>query len=204
MQKLIRSITTAVSLSVLAACQTQPSKEGTAIKDIREELARGKQDAAARTAVTPPAEISAALMPQIDFNLGQDATAEHRFDVRVNNAEAREFFMGLVEDTPYNMVVHPDVKGTISLNLKNVTIPDVMATLRDVYGYEYNHTPAGFQVLPVRLQSRIFYVDYLSLKRSGTSEMTVSSGQISPTRESGLLTTKSCTTNSSLMRYSAR
>ena len=162
----------------LAGCQTQPAKQGTAIDDIQAELNKGIAQNEARQAMLPPAEISAALMPRIDLNLGGSGIPADRFDVRVNNAEAREFFMGLVEGTPYNMVVHPDVTGTISLNLKNVTIPDVMETLRDVYGYEFNQNAAGFQVLPVRLQSRIYYVNYLNLRRSGSSEMSVSSGQI--------------------------
>lgn len=166
-------------IAILAGCQTQPAKNGTAIDDIKAELEKGQQDAAQRPAVTPPAAISAALMPSIDLDLGGSGSEISRFDVRVNEAPAREFFMGLVEETPYNMVVHPDVTGTITLNLKNVSIPEVMSTLRDVYGFEFNQTRAGYQVLPVRLQSRIFYLNYLNLKRSGSSDMTVSSGQIS-------------------------
>jgi MSHA biogenesis protein MshL len=166
------------SLVFLSACQTQPPKNGTAIDDIREELKQGQQQNATQKHLPPP-EISAALMPSIDLNLGNSSSRSlERFDVRVNNAAAREFFMGLVEGTPYNMVVHPDVEGSISLNLKNVSIPEVMNTLRDVYGYEFNQNAAGFQVMPVRLQSRIFYVNYLNLKRTGSSEMSVSSGQI--------------------------
>jgi len=172
------------SLSLLiAGCQTQAPKNGTAIDDIRKELQQGQQQNAAQVQVPPP-EVSAALVPEIDLNLGTTGKSAERFDVRVNNAEAREFFMGLVEGTPYNMVVHPDVSGTISLSLKNVTIPEVMATLRDVYGYEFNRNSAGFQVLPVRLQSRIFYVNYLNLKRRGSSEMSVSSGQITESTSS--------------------
>ncbi len=51
---------------------------------------------------------------------------EPRFDISVNRANARQFFVSLVKDTPYNMIVHPDVKGKITLNLKDVTIPEVM------------------------------------------------------------------------------
>lgn len=179
MQILVRLIVLASPVFLLSACQTQPAKEATAITEISAELSKGQAQSSESRVVIPPPEISAALIPSIDLSLGADTgVGANRFDVRVNNAQAREFFMGLVEDTPYNMVVHPDVTGTISLNLKNVTIPDVMATLRDVYGYEFNQTSAGFHVLPVRLQSRIFYVNSLNLKRSGTTEMTVSSGQI--------------------------
>jgi len=162
-------------LLTLAGCQTQPAKDGTAIDKIQQELKDGQQEAATMPAFEPPPEVSAALMPALELNLGGQE-ALNRFDVRVSNADAREFFMGLVEGTPYNMVVHPDVKGVITLALKNVTIPEVMMTLRDVYGYEFNQTSAGFQVLPVRLQSKIFYIDYLTLQRVGKSEMSISGG----------------------------
>lgn len=184
MKKLL-SVMALLSLSILiAGCQTKAPKNGTAIDDIRKELQQGQQLNASQAQMPPP-EVSAALVPEIDLNLGTTGKSAERFDVRVNNAEAREFFMGLVEGTSYNMVVHPDVSGTISLSLKNVTIPEVMATLRDVYGYEFNRNSAGFQVMPVRLQSKIFYVNYLNMKRIGSSEMSVSSGQITESSSGG-------------------
>ena len=163
------------ALLILAGCQTQPAKQARSIDEMQALLA--KENVQYSQKVEPPAEISAALVPAIDLGLGIQGNNQERFDVRVTNAPAREFFMGLVDESPYNMVVHPDVKGSISLNLKNVTINEVMETLRDVYGYEYNQTSAGFQVLPYRLQSRIFYMNYLNLVREGESSMTISSGQ---------------------------
>ena len=163
---------------LLTACQSQPPREGTAIDSIRTAMTEAQKDAKARQ-VSPPPEISTALMPPMQIQLGGGASAEEkRFDVNVAEAPAREFFMSLVDGTSYNMVVHPQVEGTLSLSLKNVTIPEVMAIMREVYGYEYQRTAGGFNVMPIRLQSRIFQVNYLNVKRSGNSEMRVSSGQM--------------------------
>src|SRR5690606_24067242 len=98
-------------------------------------------DAAARAA-------AAALMPQPGGALGGSVIAEPRFDVIVDNADARAFFMSLVKDTAYNVVVHPAVKGRVSLPLKNVTVPETMAIVRDVYGYDFRRTANGYMVLP--------------------------------------------------------
>lgn len=109
---------------------------------------------------------------------------EPRFDISVNRVYARSFFSSLVKDTPYNMVVHPDVSGKITLNLKDVTIPDVMDMVYNIYGYEYETTRTGFIVHPNKIQSRIFTVNYLNVTRSGKSSTRVSSGQLTESTSS--------------------
>lgn len=189
--KIILSI---LLLSLLAACQTQAPRDGSTLDRIRDTLDEGKRNGQS-TRPAPPPEVTAALIPPMQVNLGAPRRAQKRFDISVSEVAARDFFMSLVDGTPYNMVVHPDVSGNISLSLKNVTIPEVMETLRQVYGYEYQQTAGGFEVMPARLQSRIYQINYLNVKRSGSSEMRVSSGQM--TQSSGSESSGDSTSSSS-------
>lgn len=180
----ISVLATAVSL-LLTSCAGNPPRGGSVADEINKSLQESAQQTPEQPA-TPPPEVAAALMPPLNVELSGVAQApvERRFDVSVNRTKARTFFMSLVKGTPYNMVAHPDIKGRISLSLKNVTIDEVMKTVRDVYGYDYKKTANGYEVLPAVLRSKIFNIDYLNVKRSGLSNVRVSSGQVSSARKS--------------------
>jgi MSHA biogenesis protein MshL len=100
------------------------------------------------------------------------------FGVDVAGAPANVFFEGVVENTPYNILVHPDVIGRVTISLKNVTLRQLLDATRDLYGLDYRHTAAGYLILPAALQTRIFHISYLDLRRYGVSNTLVSSGQV--------------------------
>jgi MSHA biogenesis protein MshL len=99
----------------------------------------------------------------------------------VHEVDAREFFMGLVVDSDENMVVHPEVKGTISLELKNVNLAQILDAVQKVYGYDYKKTDIGYIIYPATLQTKSFKIDRLDLLREGKSSTYVSSGQTGAT-----------------------
>lgn len=163
---------------LLAGCQSNPyGWDASVEKKIDESIARDAQTAKG----TVPPDVSQALLPPFDAGqpAGRAVSLEPRFDLSVNNAPARQVFMGLVEGTPYSMVVNNDVGGNVTLNLKNATVPEAMLVLRSVYGYEFRRDGNNYMVLGRGMQSRIFPVNYLNFERRGLSQTRVSSGELS-------------------------
>ncbi len=110
--------------------------------------------------------------------------AEPRFDLALNQAPAAQVFMQLGMGSDWQMLVSPDVAGTITLNLRGTTVPEALETLRELYGYEVRFSGTHgkrVHVLPNTVQTRLFRINYLPGRRQGTSDLRVSSASISGT-----------------------
>lgn len=129
----------------------------------------------------PPAAVQQAVMDAVRETpvAVKPARNEPRFSLTVNNAKASEVFMGMVTGTPYSMLVHPDVTGTLTLNLKNVTVPEAMEAVRALYGYEYEVQGNRIIVPSPAMQTRIYHLNALAMQRKGMSDMRVVSGSVS-------------------------
>ena len=110
---------------------------------------------------------------------------EVRFDLAINNAPAAQVYLQLASGTPYNMLVSPEVSGTLSLTLKDTTLPEAMDTLRELFGYEYRITGNRVFVYPNTVQTRLYRVNYLPGRRQGASEIRVSSSAMMATGSTG-------------------
>lgn len=168
---------TIAMIVAVAGCAELPQRHSNATQDaINREL---DQAATGRKPVTQDA-VSRALLPPlvVEMPRGDVQKPETRFDLSVSNAPAGQVFMAIVSGTRYSMVLHPEVKGEISVSLKDVTVTEALDTLRDLYGFDYTMQGNRIVVLPAALQTRIFQVNYLQAQRRGQTETRVSSGSI--------------------------
>ncbi len=172
---MMKKILTSSALIALMGCAGHSQDKPMVAETIMGELSQEALIAQA----TPPEAVSSALLSGGGFDDAPVSEVDARFDVSVNRVPAREFFLSLVEGTDINIVVHPDVSGKITLDLKNVTVNDVLALTQDIYGYAFKETNGIYTVHPSDLRSEIFYINYLDVKRKGISSSSVTVGVIS-------------------------
>lgn len=162
----------------LGACNVAPVKRDTynAITDAV------KGAAATTTPASQPDAVEAALLPPVAALAQQlpkaRAALDERFNVAFNNVPARQFFTSIVAGTRYNMLVHPDIGGTISANLKDVTLFQALDAVRELYGYDYKVEGTQIYIKPLTMQTRLFHVNYLTGARKGSSNLRVSSTSV--------------------------
>ncbi len=161
----------------LSGCASQ-EKHGATLDQINAELTRASQD---RAKAAQNDTLGTALLPPLKVEMPRAGgkPLEQKFDLVVNNAPATQVFMGIVNGTRYSMLVHPDVTGSVSVNLKDVTVFEALDAVREIYGYEYKVDGSRIYVQPLAMQTRIYKVNYLVGRRVGGSDTRVHSGSIS-------------------------
>jgi MSHA biogenesis protein MshL len=165
--------------AMLAGCDTANRRDtyDTISGEVRNAAARAKAAQntapdAVEAALLPPAPALAATLPKAR------AVLDERFNVALNNVPAQQFFASIATGTRYNMLVSPEVTGTLSANLKDVTIFEALDAVRELYGYDYKVEGNRIYIRPLTMQTRMFKVNYLTGSRRGISNVRVSSTSI--------------------------
>ena len=164
---------------MLGGCATHQKTPGATFDRVGQEL----QGALATKPKSIEDAVSQAMLPPLQLDLPESAkSVEPRFDLAVSNAPAAQVFMALVSGTRYSMLVAPDVSGNVTVSLKNVTVREVLETLRELYGYEFKLQGTRIYIQSNTMQTRIFQLNYLAGKRQGQSDVRVTSSSISSTQ----------------------
>jgi len=166
-------------VTFLAGCAAvNPPKDTRVINNINEELKAASKNTIIADKSKVPGEVSSALLPPLKMPMPKSSARQldQRFDLVVSDAPVNQVFMGIVTGTRFSMLVHPEVKGTISMNLKDVTLYEALQAIRELYGYEYKVEGNRIYVLRPGLQAKLYKVNYIVGLRRGRSDITVTSG----------------------------
>jgi MSHA biogenesis protein MshL len=177
----MHKITISLLVLLLASCATSAPKRDT-YDLINSEMSKAVTETQAKSPARPaqPDAVADSLLPPLRIEAPPARQpAEPRFNLAFNNLPAAQFFMVLVSGTRYSMLVPPEVTGTISANLKDVTVFEALDAIRELYGYDYTVDGNRIYIKPLTLQTRVFQVNYLTGNRTGTSDIRVTSGSVS-------------------------
>jgi len=151
---------------------------GPAAANARAAVATAAPRAIATAAVIADAS-SAATLAAMEQNvslgkLGKDG----RFDLNVSNAAPGAVFAAIVHDTRVSVLVEPNVRTPITVNLKDVTMREALEALSTLYGFEYRALGRRIVVQGPEMSTRVFKIDYPVISRAGRTEVRVLSGSI--------------------------
>lgn len=177
MQKLTRmaaALGLAASVSACVAPQQRDTYDAikAQVAQASKTTTPASQPDAVQDALLPPAQALASQLPKAR------AVLDERFNVAFNNVPARQFYNSVVTGTRYNILVHPDVQGNVSANLKDVTLFEALDAVREMYGYDYKVDGTRIAIRPLTMQTRMFQVNYLTGNRKGMSNLRVSSTSV--------------------------
>jgi len=171
------SVVVALCASALIACSSNNSNKKLLTEDAIDTVVEQQREQQ-KSPVNVPAEVSKTLLNnQAIAAGGKIKNSYDRFDVSVRNVSAQAFFLGLVSGTGVNLVVHPEVVGNITLDLKNVTVDDVLRVTRDIYGYEFRQERGIYTIYANALRTEVFQINYLDVQRVGVSDTSVMIGR---------------------------
>ena len=175
---------------LLAGCVSYNHPEP---KEAKQTLRQVQQE---QNALQVPDEVQAELAPSaFPTTTAAPVVNERRFRVSAKDVSAPEFFASLMQDDRYSVAVHPGVSGLITLDLREVTLPEVLQTVAEMYGFDIRRVGNIYHVYPAELKTETFSVNYLMMTRDGQSRTAVNTGAISQSKNNGSTSTGSSGSN---------
>ncbi len=165
-----------ISAAVLTAgCTSYRHPEPVQAKDALRHAMTEQNKGGALTSV--PKSVQSELL-QLNRPPQAISMPEPRLRIAAHDVDAVEFFGSLFKGSRYSVAVHPGVAGQISVELKNVTLTEVLAVVGDMYGFDVQRKGNVFHVYPAGLRTETIPVNYLMMSRRGLSRTSVSTGGV--------------------------
>ena len=97
-----------------------------------------------------------------------------RYTLVMAGADARELFLSLARENNFNLVLSPEVSGTVTMDIKEATAEELMDEVCGMLGCRAVFGGNTVRVAPERRVTRVFLVDYLLTSRTGSGSLMAS------------------------------
>ena len=130
-KKLVRIVVVALITIIASKCTSHLNKEhDKSVAEITNTLEKAAQ---ANSNLKPynmniPGTIFSVLTPKIEL---EKAKEEPRFDIAAQRQDASQFFSGLAKGAGISMMVSPDIAGSITLDMFDVTLGEILESIAE-------------------------------------------------------------------------
>lgn len=132
-------------------------------------------------APAPPPVARAPLpeLPAVQIERQQvPAVPRQLYSIEVTDTEIRDVLLTLGKTTDLSFVIAPGVEGMITVNLKQVTLEEMLDAMLGPIGLSYQREGNVIRVSPPQVQTRVFTVNYIASQRSGSSSLSATTGAV--------------------------
>ncbi len=138
----------------------------------------------------PPAEAARASIPapvtrSLDVPAPAAQKALERYTVVVNGVPAGELLFSLARDARVNLDVHPDIRGIVTLNAIDQTLPQILDRIAGQVDMRYTLENNLLTVVPDTPFLRFYRVEYLNMSRDASSRTSIAT-QVATTGGAGI------------------
>ncbi|MFA4916736.1 MAG: secretin N-terminal domain-containing protein [Syntrophales bacterium] len=101
---------------------------------------------------------------------------EELFSLTLRDEEINQVFLALSRQISCSIIVDPEVKGRVTMDLKKVTLKEVLDTLTSFLGLEYEIKGSIIRVSMPRIDTRVFTLNYVTTTRKGSGKLQAVTG----------------------------
>ena len=98
------------------------------------------------------------------------------YSLRVRDGQLQDVLLALAQDSGENLVVDPEVTGTVTVNLNRVTLEQALDALLTQLDYSFRRRGRLILISKPVMETRLFSVNYVSTTRKGDKTIVATHG----------------------------
>jgi MSHA biogenesis protein MshL len=146
---------------LLSACAAQP------IAPSHSHISTMTEPAGSSADIPAPVRQSGLLLPP------KPAPKTETYSVTVYKIPVQSLLFALARDAKLNVDIHPDIKGDVTLNAIEQTLPQILDRISKQVDMRYELNGPNLSVLPDLPFLRNYRIDYVNMSRSVKSEVNI-------------------------------
>ncbi|MGB9715564.1 MAG: secretin and TonB N-terminal domain-containing protein [Thermodesulfovibrionales bacterium] len=154
-----------IILIFLAGCAAPPEKDRTTLPS---EIISQVQPPP-----HPEERLNELLIPQREE---EKKIPEKLYSLFVRDADVQEVLLAFSKESDLNIVIDPELKGKVTIDLKKVTLKEVLDSILTPLGWTYRTEGKFIKIIKPQLETRFFTLNYIATKRGGKREVYASTG----------------------------